>query len=226
MSRSNAITALAAVQEPPRPPAFPRTAELAKAMAILVAAAALGMATARLRFQVVDWGVESRDLQTNLRRAESEAAALRRDVARLKSPARLTEIAETRLGLAKLPPETVLRLPITAQRVQAWQLALEKASRLGGFEPTPSDFDAFADSLAPVAEMIRRDSGHNDAGRDSGLTEAGRESGQSTTGKEEKQSALAALATVQHGPAEGIEDDPSLESQSEAPAEIIARRLE
>jgi hypothetical protein len=141
---------------PARRGAFPRAAELFKALVLLAVAASLGGATARARFQLIDWDVESRDLQARLRRAEREAASLRRDVARLKSPDRLAQIAAEQLGVAKLPPESVTRLRLEPQRVEAW----DKALRAAATEREPRNGEnalrshANLASLEPVAAMI------------------------------------------------------------------------
>lgn len=129
-------------------PAYPRFGDLLKAFVLLGVAALFGMTTISLRFQLVDWRVQSRDLQQQLRSTEAELFALRRDVGQLAKGERLMQLATETLNLKPVDPGRIERLELDPGRVEVW-------SRAATWESLPEE-ETFADSLKPLAELVGR----------------------------------------------------------------------
>jgi len=91
-------------------PRYPSAWDLIACVAILGWLAALGMATVHLNFLRVDWRIECRDLQNELRHLEASNLKLRRDIAQFSEPDRLATLGDERLGLAKVDPQRLERL--------------------------------------------------------------------------------------------------------------------
>lgn len=110
----------------------PRIGEMVAALVILTEVAVLGMLTVGLRFQLVDWRVESRDLQAALRDLEGERTMLRRDVAALATGERLLQLAEDQFNLVAARPDQLVRVAIPLDRANAWNAVLARPAQGAG----------------------------------------------------------------------------------------------
>jgi hypothetical protein len=136
---------------------YPRAGEMFVALVLLAEIALFAMVTVRFRFRLVDWRVESRDIQEALRELEAQQIMLRRDVAALSTGPRLAEFAEQRFELTPARPDQLARLEVPLDRARAWDQMLSR-SRLGAGEvegqSDPLSWKGMLDRLASGQRMF------------------------------------------------------------------------
>jgi len=145
-----------------RQPRLPGWGDCAAWIALAGVAGGLALATISVRFQLVDWRVESVDLQERLRRAEEMESQLRADIARGQRADYLMKLATETLFLQPVDPRQVLALDVSDERLarfeKAWELVGDGAATAAPTSQIPH--------REPVEAMVsRRIAPLQDAGR-------------------------------------------------------------